>query len=264
MNSKITKGRVEFNDENYEKALEYFDEVSEDDEDYMYVLIFKISCLMELERYDKALFLIESLLKEDGEDELLLYEKIRCHIALNEKDEALDTLKVFERIISHDNKRMVLAVAKFYKMLGDYPNALKFCNMSLDLDGCFEEAIREKSFIAVELDDMDMVNSCADKLLEIFDNKGSGMISVFLLKLYAGKFDDCMDIANNLGGDFKEDTILMLKSVVYKVFSEHLGVDILLTSDVEIPIDEAIALLKDYDENGISMGVIHGVGFKIM
>ena len=86
MNSKIKKGRVKFNDENYEEALKYFNEVSEDDEDYMYVLIFKITCLMELERYDKALFLIESLLREDPEDELLLYEKIRCHIALNEKD----------------------------------------------------------------------------------------------------------------------------------------------------------------------------------
>ena len=34
MNSKIDKGRIEFNDENYETALKYFDEVSEDDEDY--------------------------------------------------------------------------------------------------------------------------------------------------------------------------------------------------------------------------------------
>lgn len=75
MNSKITKGRTEFNDENYEEALKYFDEVREDDEDYMYVLMFKITCLMELERYDKALFLIESLLAEDPEDEFLLYEK---------------------------------------------------------------------------------------------------------------------------------------------------------------------------------------------
>ena len=40
MNAKIKKGRIEFNDENYESALKYFDEVGEDDEDYMYVLIF--------------------------------------------------------------------------------------------------------------------------------------------------------------------------------------------------------------------------------
>ena len=99
MNSKINKGRLQFNDENYEKALNYFDEVDEDDEDYDYVLIFKISCLMELERYDKALFLIDSLLGEDSGDELLLYEKIRCHIALDEKIEALDTLKEFEKVI---------------------------------------------------------------------------------------------------------------------------------------------------------------------
>ena len=44
MDSKINKGRIEFNDENYEKALTYFDAVGEDDEDYDYVLIFKITC----------------------------------------------------------------------------------------------------------------------------------------------------------------------------------------------------------------------------
>ena len=41
MNSKIKKGRVKFNDANYEEALNYFNQVSEDDEDYTYVIIFK-------------------------------------------------------------------------------------------------------------------------------------------------------------------------------------------------------------------------------
>ena len=31
MDSKINRGRMEFNDENYEKALLYFDAVDEDD-----------------------------------------------------------------------------------------------------------------------------------------------------------------------------------------------------------------------------------------
>lgn len=264
MNSKITKGRKEFNEENYEKALNYFDEVSEEDEDYMYVLIFKISCLMELERYDKALFLIESLLMEEGNDELLLYEKIRCHIALNEKEEALNALKVFENIISLDDKRIVLCVSKFYRILDENERALKFCNIALDMDECFEDAIREKSFIAIELGDRDMINSCADKLSEIFDYSGSGMIDVFLLKLYLGKFDDSISIVNDLKDDLKEDTITLLKFIIYTAFSQHLGVVVYLSGDVEISIDDAIGLLREYDEKGVRTGIIDGVGFKIM
>lgn len=264
MNSKIKKGRVEFNDENYEGALKYFEGVGEDDEDYMYVLIFKITCLMELKRYDEALFLIESLLGEDPEDELLLYEKIRCHIALDEDKEAFDALKTFERVISPDNKRMLLAVSQFYRLLGDYSNALKFCDRALEIDDCFEEAIREKSIIGIDLDDDEMIDSCADRLWGIVDNHGIEVIYVFLLKLFISKFDDCLVIVDNLNGDFGDDSIKMLKSVVYDEFSKKLGVNVHLNEEVEIPVDDAISLLRGYEENGVCCGRINGVSFKIM
>lgn len=263
MDSKINKGRIEFNDENYETALRYFDEVSEDDEDYMYVLIFKITCLMELERYDKALFIIESILREDPEDELLLYEKIRCHIALGENKEALNTLKDFENVISADDKQMLLAVSKFYNKLDRFDDALRFCEMALEVDGYFEEAVREKSFIAVEMDDVEMIDWCAERLLKICSCDDTGLVSVFLLKLYIGKFDDCLGVVNSLEGNFKDDTILMLKSIVYKVFSDQLGVNIHLYGDVDVPLEKAIALLKDYAENGINCGNVCGVEFRI-
>ena len=264
MNSKIKKGRIEFNDENYENALKYFDEVDDGDEDYMYVLFFKITCLMELERYDKALFLIEALLKEDPEDELLLYEKIRCHVALNETDEAFAALTRFENLIDSDNRRMLLVVSKFYRILGDSEKALNFCNRALEIDDCFEEAIREKSLIGIDLNDYGMIDACADKLSEIAGNRGMNMISVFLLKLYVSKFDDCLFIIGNLEEDFGDDTIMMLKSIVYKELSDKLGVNVHLTEEADIPIDDAISLLKGYDEHGVSGGVIRGVGFKIM
>ncbi len=264
MNSKITKGRNEFNDENYEKALKYFDEVREDDEDYMYVLMFKITCLMELERYDKALFLIESLLAEDPEDEFLIYEKIRCQIALKENDDALKTLKTFEKYVSSDNKRMVLAISKFYRILGDLDSALKYCNYALEIDWAFEDAINEKSLIAINLDDKDMINSCADNLLEVIGEGSVSMISIFLLKLYVGKFDDCLDIINRLDDEFDDEFRNSLKFVVYREFSENLGVEIRLNEEAEIPVEEAISLLKDYNEHGVNMGVIRGVAFKII
>ena len=264
MNSKITKGRSEFNDENYEEALKYFDEVREDDEDYMYVLMFKITCLMELERYDKALFLIESLLAEDPEDEFLLYEKIRCQIALKENENALKTLKIFEKYVSSDNKRMVLAISKFYRILGDLDSALKYCNYALEIDGTFVDAITEKSLIAIDLDDKGMINSCAEDILGVAENDGVRIILAFILKLYVGKFDDCMDIINRFGDEFDVEFCNSLKFVVYSEFSENLGVEIRLNEEAEIPVEDAISLLKDYEECGVSMGVIRGVAFKIM
>lgn len=264
MNSKIKKGRVEFNDENYEAALKYFDEVREDDEDYMYVLMFKITCLMELERYDKALFLIESLLAEDPEDEFLLYEKIRGHIALGESKNALETLKTFEKLLTPDNKRLVLAISKFYRILGDLDNALKYCNCALEIDSAFEDAINEKALIAIDLDDNAMIDSCANDLLEVIESGSVRMVSAFLLKLYIGNFEDCLNIINCLGDDFDEEFRQMLKFVVFKEFSEKLGVEIRLNDEAEIPVEEAISLLRDYDECGVNSGVIHGVGFIII
>lgn len=264
MNSKINKGRIEFNDENYEKALTYFDAIEEDDEDYDYVLIFKITCLMELEKYDQALFLIDSLLAEDGEDELLMYEKIRCHIALDEKAEALDTLKKFERIIPKDNKNMMLDVARFYKFLGEYKKALKFCNGALHIDDDFEEAIYEKSLVAIALGNDEIVDNCANKLMDVAGDDQYKILPIFLLKLYCGKFDDCVGIIDDLEDKFQDETCDMLRTVVFNQLCEKLDVNIHLTEDIDLSVGDAIGLLLDYEQTGIKCGIINDANFIIM
>lgn len=264
MDSKIDKGRIEFHEENYDKALDYFDAVDEDDEDYDFVLIFKITCLMELERYDKALFLIDSLLNEQPRDELLLYEKIRCHIALNEKSEAIKTLNKFERIISKDDKRMLLDISRFYRFLGDFKKALKFCNMALDVDGNFEDALYEQSLIAIALDDKKLINQSADGLLNLIGENNLEVLPIFLLKMYSGKFGECLSLIENLKDNLDEDTYDMLKVVVFNQLCESLDVNIHLTENVDISLDEAIGLMMDYDERGTKCGIINDVGFVIM
>lgn len=183
---------------------------------------------------------------------------------MDETENALKTLKTFEKFITTDNKRLVLAISKFYRILGDLDNALKYCNCALEIDSTFEDAINEKSLIAIDLDDNAMIDSCANDLLEVIESGSVRMVSVFLLKLYVGNFDDCLNIVNCLGVDFDEEFRQMLKFVVFKEFSEKLGVEIRLNDEAEIPVEEAISLLKDYDECGVRRGVIHGVGFIIV
>ena len=82
MNSNIINGKREYDEKNYGEALKYFDRVSSSDEDYSYMLIYKINSLMELEEYEKCLKLLNSLIEDMPYDRLLWYEKIRCHIFL--------------------------------------------------------------------------------------------------------------------------------------------------------------------------------------
>ena len=264
VDSKINKGRIEFNDENYEKALSYFDTVAEDDEDYDYVLIFKITCLMELERYDKALFLIDSLLAEDSDDELLLYEKIRCHIALDERSEALSTLKKFERIIPKDNKNVMLDISRFYKFLGEFKSALRFCNLALSIDGDFEEAIYEKALVAIAMGNDEIADKCANKLLDVAGDDKYKIIPIFMLKINCGKLRDCVGIIDSLEDKFQDNTCNMLRIVVYNQLREKLDVNVHLTNDVDLSVSEAIDLLLDYEQTGVKWGFVNDVGFIIM
>ena len=74
MNSNIVNGKREYDEKNYDAALKYFDRVSSSDEDYSYMLIYKINSLMELEEYEKCLKLLNSLIEDMPYDRLLWYE----------------------------------------------------------------------------------------------------------------------------------------------------------------------------------------------
>ncbi|WP_407376314.1 tetratricopeptide repeat protein [Methanobrevibacter sp.] len=265
MDSKIDKGRIEFNHENYEKALNYFDSVSDSDENYAYVVIFKITCLMELERYDKALFLIDSLLEEDPRDEFLLYEKIRCHVALDERQESFKALKKFEKILDYSNKQVVIDVCRFYIALEDYRKALKFCNFALEIDSQFKDALKLKASIAIALDDIQVVDDCANELWSLVDEDDATIISVFLFKIYSGEFRDCLRVIERIKSDLDDEEVgEVLKSLIFNLMSEKLNVQINFTDEVDISIDEALEMLFDYDEKGITYGIVNDTGYVIM
>ncbi len=265
MDSKINKGRIEFNHANYEKALNYFDSVSDSDENYAYVLIFKITCLMELERYDKALFLIDSMIEDDPQDEFLLYEKIRCHVALGEKSESYKALKRFEQILDYSNKQLLVDVCRFYINLEDYKNALKYCDLALNIDSHFKEALKLKASIAIALDDVSVVDKCADELWSLVGHDDATIISVFLLKIYSGEFRDCLRVIERIKNDLDDEEVgEVLKTLIFNLMSERLNVQINFTDEVDISVDEALDLLFDYDEKGINYGIVNDAGYVIM
>lgn len=265
MNSKIDKGRIEFNRENYEKALGYFDSISDSDENYEYVVIFKITCLMELERYDKALFIIDSLLVEDPRNEFLLYEKIRCHIALNERDESFDALKRFEQIMDISNKQVVVDVGHFYMELDDYRSALKYSDMALALDSNFKQALRLKASVSIILDDVKTADECADELWNSTGSEDLSIILIFMLKLYSGRFRDCLKITDQILEETDDERMVkILKILIFNIMSEKLNVNLNLTGDIDISVDEALDLLFDYQEKGIDSGVVKGENYIIM
>ena len=265
LNINIKKGRSEFKQKNYKKALNYFEKIKEDDNDYEYAIIFKISCLIELKQYGDALKLINPLIEDNPYDELLWFDKVTCHIFLKEDEKALKALNEVERVVDSSDKRRLVYVAKFYNMLGVYDKALEYCDKSLAIDENFRDALHEKSHVAIRLDDVEMIDELANKLFEISDNDILSLTPVFLLKLFAKKYkesliviEDCIDDEN------KEETLVLFKTIIYKQLCEDLNAQILLTEEIDLSIDQALKLMFEFKESGKQDGEIQGVSYFIV
>ena len=263
MNMNIEKGKKEYDEKNYKRALDYFDKVSCDDENYAYLVIFKINALMELEEYEKCLKFLNSLIGDDPYEEVFWYEKIRCHIFLDQDENALNALHEFERLIDKDDKYFVLSVAKFYDLLDDSQNALKYCNKAIGLDGNYEEAFMLKSQIAGSLDDNDMIVECAEKLIQLAEGNMIKLMLPFLLHLFVGNFRrsyEIISMMNGVDGEHQE----MLKGVIYKQMCEDLNVSIGFSFPVNADIDEILNLLFKYRYDGVKSGTFKDADYIVV
>jgi hypothetical protein len=150
-------------------------------------------------------------------------------------------------------------------MLEDYPKVIEFCNRALEVDRNYREALLEKSFAALQLDDFDMVNSISDRLLEISDGNILSLTPVFMLKLFSKDYAGCLDLINSsVDDDVKSETIELFKSVIYNKLSEDLSAQILMTQKIEISVDDALKLMLDFKEHGVDSGRINGVQYFIV
>ena len=76
----------------------------------------------------------------------------------------------------------------------------------------------------------------------------SSILPIFLLKLYSGKYKDCVGIVDDYECQFEDETCLMLKTIVFKQLREKLDVNIHLNGDADISVSEAIDLLFEYEK----------------
>lgn len=263
MNLNIEKGKKEYDEKNYRGALIHFEKVSSDDENYAQVIIYKINSLMALKEYQKCLKFINSLIEEHPYEAVFWYEKIRCHIFLNQDEKALKALLEFERLIDSDDKYFVLSVAKFYDLLNDSQNALKYCNKAIELDEDYEEAFQVKSQIAGSIDDVEMVGECAEKLISLANGNIIKLMLPFLLHLLVGNFKRSYEIVPMMEG-LDDEHQEMLKGAIYAQMSEDLDVEIRLSYPVPADVDEILDLMFKYKYGGVKSGTFKGVGYIIV
>lgn len=264
MIDKIKLGKQEFDSKNYEKALGYFNGISEDDELYPVAQFYKFFCLMELKSYSDAIKPINYMIERNPYDGALWGEKARCHILLNEDEKALKALGEMERLVDLNDKDALLRVAQLYSILDRQEKVIEYADKVLAIDENNRMALYEKMSAASSLNDDNMVDEISDKILKISPDGFIGVMPVFMVKFLAGKYEDCYHMVETYGGSIKEDIAETLKVLIYEKLSEELNAQLTLSKVYDLKIDDAIKLMFDFKNNGTDHGVIHGIQYFIL
>ncbi len=261
MNKEFKQGMIEFEKENYEKALNHLECVNPTDKNYRASIAFRISSLVKLERYNDALSVINPLIEKDPYDELLWFEKAACHINLHEKKKAYSAMESLERVVDPTNKQKILLVARLYRMLHNESKTIEFCDKALEIDENYQDALNEKVFALVNSDDKEAIDDVSERWIKVSDKRIISLIPIFFLKLFSKDFRGCFELVNEYCDD--EEMGEMLKAAIYKDLTDELNAELLLTQKIEITLDEALKLMLDFKEHGKDFGKIHGVQYFI-
>lgn len=264
MYDKIKLGKQEFDNKNYEKALSYFNEIGEDDVLYPVAQIYKFFCFMEVKSYSDALRSINYMIERHPYDGALWGEKARCHIFLNDNDNALKALGEMERLVDVNDKDALLRVAQLYSILDRQDKVIEYADKVLAIDENCRPALYEKMSAASDLKDEDMVDEVSDKILKISPDGFIGVMPVFMVKLFAGKYEDCYHMLESYGDGPKADIVEIFKMLLYEKLSEELNAQLTLSKVYNLKIDDAIKLMFDFKNDGIDHGTIHGIQYFIL
>lgn len=265
VNENIKKGKQEFKKRNYKKALKLFENVRRDDEDYEFSLLYRISCLMALNEYGDALKFIDFLIEKYPQEDLLWHDKVTCHVFLNEDEKAGRALSELERLVDVEDKERLLRIAKLYNMVRDDENALKYCDMALEVDENYREALYEKTIVVARLKDYSLMNEVADRLVHVCGNDLLALMPAFLLRLFSKNYRGCVDLINSADVDeYSDGTVHDFKAGLYNKMCENLNAQILVMDSIDLPVDDALNLMLDFHESGKDHGEVNGVQYFIL
>ena len=265
MEDIIEQGILEFKEKNYEKSLLCFEKIGVGEDKFEIVQIYRVSCLIKLKRYGEALDVINRLIEKNPYEELLWHEKVRCHIFLDEDEKAFSALGELERIVDRNDKEYLVDIARLYYLLGDYDKVVEYCDLALKIDGNYKVALYEKALAASNLEDDQLIDEVSDSILNVSDNDLISILPVFLLKLFSKKYEDCLDLIENIEcDDLKKGHCDLFKGIVYNRMSDDFNAQLLLADEIDLSIDEAIGLMLEFKKFGKDFGEIRGVSYFIL
>lgn len=264
MKNKFEEGKLEFENNNYEKALDCFEQVLNDEENDL-AEIYKFECLLKLKKYAGALKVIDSLIAKRPYSETLWKCKARCHIFRHEGQSALKALGEVERLCDEENKEGLVDIAQIYNLLDEHDKVIEYCDKALAIDKTFKPALYEKMIVASSLKDIKMVDELTEKFLSISDNDLFGMMPVFIMNMFSKRYEKCLEIIDFCKlDDSQRQEEELLKGAIYQTLSEDLNAQIGLSEKYDLSVDDAIGLMLEFKKTGKDYGVIHGVEYYIL
>ena len=266
MNDKIEQGKSEFEKENYQKALDCFNQIQEGEECYLYAQLHKIDCLMQLKQYKEALEIIDMFIEDTSNVDVFWVEKVRCHLFLHEDAKARNALKELERLYGEDDAEGLVKIAKFYNILNENEKVIEYCDKALAVDENYEPALYEKLIAASALKDEKLIENVSNDILDVCDNTLLGIMPVFTVYMISKKYEKCFELVGNceLGDGIGEEYRLAFKSGLCQKLCEDLNVQIGTYEEVDWDIDTIFRILIDFKNNGVDHGEVDGVPYFIV
>ena len=265
MNDKIEKGKEEFDNGNYEKALEYLNDVSVDDIHYNIALSCKIPCLVSLKEYDEALDIINPLISDMPYSEFLWSNKVICHVFKHDDDKAFKALSEVERIFDESDVSSLVFIAKMYNLLLANEKALEYANKALDIDENNIDALHEKTLACAGIGDDQLMSDVADQMLDVVDNSALSRMIIIMLKLLSHHYEDCYNVITTTDyGDLGDDYVESVKGGLFTKICDDLKIDLAVINTDNLDIDDALHLLFEYINTGKDQGSIGDVQYFIL
>ena len=160
------RGELYFDEENYEKAIEYFDLSLKILPNQPNVLKYKSLALCELKKYKKALKCLDKALEIDGDDIDYYIEKIHVYKEMGDYENIKKVLDIIEKIDA-ENPEFLYEKGTYFLSEMEPEKAIIYYDKCLSIDDKHVEALLFKAMTCATLKREKEANDCIEKISEI-------------------------------------------------------------------------------------------------